>query len=1181
MENMRHEAFQKLRPPCVELSSVTLRFRGNLARPQDVLKALEEVHSVLIDVADKGWLDEKLAEYVFFPLSQIFNQTERLPVRCVELAVSCLQLLIEKGWRQRLSAAMGKQLMILMTILAGGLPAQNQNRDVNRRQSEESTTAAFACIGSLCGVLQGPEAASMIFNEIGTATIVDQAVYVLLEGILDGPSDGVQISAAKALQALLSRITSRVVLASLLPRTVSTLTKALRPTTRIRRSSRLLSLCLVILAGLLKAVLNDEIDHPAKASDDQLRDQPGTNTMVLDNSWLKATASQVKLALANIIPLRTHEKRLVRQSLLDLCLTVIERCSRSLADALPMMIESVVALAEPEDGSDACIALKQLILSSESVANNLNSSLHTWIIALPRVMQANDDAVKQRAIRHIAVAFRAVAECQSISAVLDETMVTSLCESVAAVIQSSSKAPQLLRSPSNAGLEVALGEVTGSQSFGAVLIDHRSQKGTLLELHHLIKSFAQMDTSLSLIKSTIDRLYGSTGDSAVAPFWLALSFLKNKKMNDASFCDILDLDTPTSSPSLANLVEELYSISLPILTELPTANPEEWRICALALEAVALQSQQLRESFRPELIDILYPVLQLMGSSNPDLQNHAMTCLNVMTNACGYPDTTTMLIDNVDYLINSVGMKFNTFDISPQAPQVLLMLIRLCGARLIPYLDDLIGSIFSILDAFHGYPKLVELLFAVLGTIVDESAKSPGALSIKSGTQMKSRSHWKQQYTPRTVPNIIDEFERRRERRAQQGAHEAGKSEVLELHPKRPWKTVTSEESGAADFPADNSNSQPEDDDNKALSKPHSLLLNIVKTIPPHLSSPSPHLRRSLLTILSRAAAVLAPDENSFLPLINDLWPSVSARITLPPILASNTSTSLSLTTSPSQKTSGLDEAGVQEQTYVIVASCKTISSMCEGAGDFMTSRIEHEFPKWKQIYFWCWERVKHDAELAFERHQQRQRALKRNIDATKTTSQIEHLSISQPPSTNENISLSISKAPSTATSSQPRGPPPLPHFASKSFSPHHSIWSALTSLFTCILSHVRVPLDIGDEICECLGSWISLFYPHHYFTYSWRTTTIDEVQDTKGMQTDSSASDVDVDVTIRAMDTWNADLTWFIFSRGQATNVKGGREEGLEVVRAKMDGRLVEMAAYPAGGNGKLGGMGFAGVVF
>ena len=107
------------------------------------------------------------------------------------------------------------------------------------------------------------------------------------------------------------------------------------------------------------------------------------------------------------------------------------------------------------------------------------------------------------------------------------------------------------------------------------------------------------------------------------------------------------------------------------------------------------------------------------------LRKHAMTGLNLLAQACEYPSTGDMLIGNVDYLINSVALKLNSFDISAQVPQVVLMMLRLCGARIVPYLDDLLGSIFSAVDNFHGYPRLVELLFRVLKGVVDESRKQP------------------------------------------------------------------------------------------------------------------------------------------------------------------------------------------------------------------------------------------------------------------------------------------------------------------------------------------------------------------------------------------------------------------------------------------------------------------------
>lgn len=62
---------------------------------------------------------------------------------------------------------------------------------------------------------------------------------------------------------------------------------------------------------------------------------------------------------------------------------------------------------------------------------------------------------------------------------------------------------------------------------------------------------------------------------------------------------------------------------------------------------------------------------------------------------------------------------------SPQAPLVLFMMFKLCISALIPYLDDLVESIFINLACYHGYPRLIESLLSVLQIITEESGKSP------------------------------------------------------------------------------------------------------------------------------------------------------------------------------------------------------------------------------------------------------------------------------------------------------------------------------------------------------------------------------------------------------------------------------------------------------------------------
>ncbi|KAF7174753.1 hypothetical protein CNMCM7691_003439 [Aspergillus felis] len=1137
METLRQESFKKLRAPCVELSSVGLAFRGRQNTPNDVFQALGPVYNVLAQLADKDALDEKLAEYAFFPLSHIFNETQRLPARTLELAVNCLRILIAKGWRRRLSPQLGKQLIILLTLVVGGAPNQASGGQSLHSQPVELGIACFNCFAAIFSVLEGPVAKQTIYHEIGTATIVDQAVYILLEGVSDGPSDEFCVAAAEALRALFDRVTDRVVLASIMPRTVSALTKVLKPTTQIRRSFRVLSICLQILTNLLRNVLNDQVassvteePHKSQPADNQRAD----DRVVLDGSWLKATTTQIRLALANVIQIRRHERQEVQAALLDLCSMVIEDCSATLHDSIPLMVETIVILSISEDQSpnQAYTTLKHLATTYPVVLDTLKDSLHTWVTAFPRTMQGNDETAKQWGIKQISTAFQVLSQVQSGSDILTSALASGLCDSAAAAVNQASRNTQLVNQDAveNLSLDVLHGD-NRSLTFSPVLLGHRSQQQTLKDLQSMIVRLNSSESGSEITRSIIGQIHRASGDAVVAPFWLALNFLKTGSHLTGILDDFISLDhieISVQSLSSKAMIEELYYYSLPLLDQPLAETSRDWRISALALEAVALQAQQLGEAFRPELMDALYPVLQLLASNNSNLQRHAMVCLDILTNSCKYEDTSTMIIENVDYLVNSVGLKLNTFDVSPYPPQVLFMMVKLCGARLIPYLDDLVDSMFGILDMYHGYPRLVETMFKTLAAVVEEGTKAPSLLAITNG-EAKAVDHRKRQYQRLLVSTLAEDLAARRTKRAKYMDEDVEDDEERVSHPKQPWKAEPEKvESLDADNLSDILNAdeseeplppprEPEDEE-KPLSKSHTILLHIVKSIPSHLTSPSPYLRRSLLSVLIQGFPALAQNENSFLPVINDLWPAVASKISFPSSLSGETSTAL-MTRDPSTTSTNainsssirkIEEFDFKEETFVSTASCEAIEVMCKTAGDFMASRVEAEFPRWERIYRRTWDKVRQDAEKALERRAHHQSS---NAHPSETHTPPEtHLSLFL----SHSLSLVIPGSSSSSTA------------GARAFTPHHTLWRALLSLFVTLLTHVRLPLSMGDQICEFLADWITLYVgPNYYSQYH--------------LQAANSASDIPaaqraelepVEAAIQAMETWNADLTWFIFQR-------------------------------------------------
>ena len=454
-------------------------------------------------------------------------------------------------------------------------------------------------------------------------------------------------------------------------------------------------------------------------------------------------------------------------------------------------------------------------------------------------------------------------------------------------------------------------------------------------------------------------------------------------------------------------------------------------------------------------MESLYPVLSLLGSQNGSLQQHAMTALDLLARTCQYSSVTDMLVDNVDYLLNSIALKLNSSNLAPQAPQVLLMMIRLCGARLIPYLDDLIGGIFMALDDFHGYPNLVEMLFEVLSGIVDEGAKQP-RLAITEGKE--APEHRKTDQKPSELGEILGDLLARKSRK-QRIADED--HDQVKLAPQRPWSDKL--DSPQLDESSPEVEASMEDEENEAmpaantadekekpLSKSHQLLLSIGQATTPHLSSPSPNVRHTLLNLLDRIAPLLAKDENSFLPLINSIWPSLTVRLF---------------------SEVGADGAG--EAAFNVCAAAHTIASLCEGAGDFMASRIEDIFPQLQSLWKSTLKRVEDN----------RTRTVKRSAAAQ----------AGRDPTASIDLQLIKAHPTDLQTSTAPA------HLLAINRTTDAKILGALITLFSSILNYVSITDENGDAILSMLSPIIH---------------------------------EPNSETARQALATWNADALWLVCER-------------------------------------------------
>ncbi|KAJ4363452.1 hypothetical protein N0V83_009745 [Neocucurbitaria cava] len=991
----RQQAFQRLKQPCIQLLQVTARLAQDPGARKDLIQALTNLLSTLQAITTtSNVLDAKLTEYAFVPISQVLRISRQVPVRALELCLQCISVLLCAGWGGGLDPALSGQLLILFTFLAKPSSAENGIAAT----SEELQSLALQCVGNLLTEVARTEKGKQAMTATANIPALGETVLVMVDSLTNSNSNGVRLKAVTALAALNTALADDDALASFLPKIVSSLTKVLTSNISNRPGFRVVEQSLKLLSTLLLRLLSDQNTRglPKTGPSEQSKNQ---TTITRSISWLQATAAQIKIALANVFKLRDHDKLEIQQALLQLCLCIIQDCRTSLNDCTSMAIETIINLVGHE-GFQSTIEnkLKGLLSADQNLSDLLRESLHGWIVALPRLMQSKDDRSRRRIINQISVTLRLF---EQDSTTIDERLADGLRDGVSTVFSDSKGLEELSEKTSEFTLDRAL--VLGSvktPSFQQLQLRFKGQDDTMAEFKLLLQELAKSDSALAVAQELTRTIDVGTLETQLASFWVSVNLIREITTNSPSFDDLFDLGTPNIREEI---LDTLYSHSLAILNGQAPITDTPWHFYALALETVALQATRYKSEFRPELSEVLYPVLHHLGSANASLREHALTCLNIVSESSGYSNAGELVVANVDYIVNAVGLKLAIGDVSPQAPQVLLMMMRLCGPSLLPYMDDLVGSIFDALERYHGYPKLAELLFSVLKGMAEEGVKAP-QLALTTGNEIKTSRGQKKVVTMAHVIEALKRVEVESRKR-----EEENKNWSAEPVPKEPWKdsnTTTDEDqndpTGDGRNPPD---AQPEEPPPPA-PRTFDILLKISELTQHYLTTTSPSLRNSLLSLLRTTIPALAKHENSFLPLIHTLWPVLLPRLQDP-------------------------------EGYIVSNTLDVVGLMCEHAGDFMRTRIDDAWDIIRKVH-------------------------RRTIQQTDNRSKS-----SKPLSTSLNISALETNM--TKLSMGPDSTSEMFRPEMYVDAPTRMIWKSLVHLLCAIAKHVGIREERFDEILDML----------------------------------------------------------------------------------------------------------------
>lgn len=1006
---------------------------------------------------DATVLDEKIADYVFFPLSYILRDQESYPIRVIETVIKCLRLLIQHGWKARISKDLSQQFLILLTHFVGGVPGQDHNQ---RPKPEEAVLEAYGALTVLVKAA-GVSARNSPLTDQKVIPSLGHTVSVILDGITSGSTPDIQLEALQALLAVYTTIKQDEVLATFFPGTVSSLSRVMSPPASTKTPKRVLISCISVLRVVLTNVLGDlktrnllrlledEKHDLAESSDDD-----PNRGKVLTPAWLKATVAQVKIALSTVLKLRTRDESDVRRALEMLCIALLDECHSTLANCTAVLVESTMVLREdraeesigfgiPDIAHDRLFSfqtsLKDLATIYPELVDAINTTLHNWITSMPRIMQSSDERVKQQAIHNIIKGNQLLEDLGIDSSNLQESLSSALRDSIVILVLNSKSSGIMNEHEADQSLLSSVGSAQLSRelrNYRPIFLPQESQSDTRREITMLVQNLGSSPQQTWLASEMLPFIYSSMGVDQISSFWLSFELIKSAFKKSAENDDFLDLsDTVADNVVLdsESVFNELYDFAVSVLdAHTDAADQVDWRLEALALEVTAFAASRMGPSFRPELIDVLYPVATFLGASSPELRGHAITTLNSLAASCGYDSVSDLIVDNVDYMVNSVSLHLNQFDISPASTKVLTMMIRLTGPRLLPFLDDVVAGIFSALENYHGYTAFVEGLFAVLSEVVDQGTKSDRLL-VESGKHAHI-DHRKRLLTSLGTEEVLAYLDKRAQRKRISEEH-SDIEEVIRGHPKEAWKSAQDEFDAidARDKGEDEATEDPPASKNDEVAIPktpvYTLLTKITSLTQHYLTSPTPTLRKQLLDLLSKVSPALAPDEDAFLPLVNDVWPVIMARLH-------------------------------DSEPYVVTSACGTLSVLCESAGDFLSSRVKTEW--WDGLSEWCFK--------TRDAARRNRRKIKSKGVASHSPEGIlipilAHESQDTPTTTTNPLQLEISSSSSSSGRAMSTTANGLGSFASSA-----QIWKAVIAMLTAIVSFVRIDDDIFEQILLLLA---------------------------------------------------------------------------------------------------------------
>ena len=797
----------QLKPICVPLLEKSQLAPPDVSVVLQLLSALEDTLAQHPELA----LSANLASYVFYPLSTILrrNPSNNIPDQVMERLLGVLSILCRSWWWTG-ELEVWSQMFMLCSSVIGGLEGKGKGKV----RSDETKEAAARCLLALLREQTDSDAPPEAHGRSAQQRLVQFQEHAHSAQFLPiiGQTVDFLLSTAKSPHRALQRISLQLLdiilrvyapilfMPSVFPGVVSTMTRIALGSRESKSwaNGEVVAGALVVIQevvvlsvgdavciadGAIRSVVN--LEDFAHFNDAKAEPQPTTSAPYLvtrTSSWLKASASQLHIALNTLTPLVNHPTPSALTALASAAKEILATTSLTLPQSQPLLLSWLLSLSNSSFPQVAELANSSILdlLASVSARHSLLQTLaqiaKDGLSSLPRWIGSQADSK----VEHIA------------------RQVEAICR-LAASTTAKSSGPSSL----SLGLNLLLGPSGGIERWGWTLLSvlefrtppvtvHRGS-GAQLFLETDPKSAERIIFPEVTFKNILSRpardalasmfralgrasgdncLYaiewfastGRTSESrtAVTALWCAARLLEGvsgacldsedqpservtthskrlERFSRGLARDIAELWTiePTQTANLASdqldddslprtefkkgfaVIRATVDIAEPHQFTLPDSNVQPLLHKIFCLHLLAISAGILQAHFTPLLVHVLYPILHSVVSPTPHLSLTALATLTFIANATSYASPANLLFSHFDYALDAVSRRLGRRWLDVDATKVLVILVRLIGSDVVQKAGDVVEECFDRLDEYHGYEVLVEGLVEVLGEVIN------------------------------------------------------------------------------------------------------------------------------------------------------------------------------------------------------------------------------------------------------------------------------------------------------------------------------------------------------------------------------------------------------------------------------------------------------------------------------